>query len=44
VDDTPDLEEADLTLDCDIRGFFGLGIHHKLFLTSVIFHLAISAV
>jgi hypothetical protein len=33
-----------LILDFDIRGFFGLGIHYKLFLTPVAFHLAISAV
>jgi hypothetical protein len=29
VDGTPDI----LIVDFDIRGFFGLGIHHKLFLT-----------
>jgi hypothetical protein len=33
-----------LILDFDIRGFFGLGIHHTLFLTSLTFHLAIPAV
>jgi hypothetical protein len=30
-----------LILDFDIRGFFGLGIHHELFLRSLTFHLAI---
>jgi hypothetical protein len=34
-----------LILDFDIREYFGLGIHHELFfLTSLTFHLAISAV
>jgi hypothetical protein len=33
-----------LILDFDIRGFFGLGFHHKLFLISSTFHLATSAV
>jgi hypothetical protein len=31
-------------LDFNIRGFFGLGIHHKQFLTYLTFHLAIFAV
>jgi hypothetical protein len=47
VDYTPDVEKECrivLILDFDIHGFFGLGIHHKLFLTSVTFHLEISAV
>jgi hypothetical protein len=30
--------------DFDIHGFFGLGIHHKWILTSLMFHLAISGV
>jgi hypothetical protein len=33
-----------LILDFGIRGFFGLGIHHKQSLTSLTFYLAISAV
>jgi hypothetical protein len=33
-----------LMLDFDIHGFFGLGIHHELFLTYLMAHLAISAV
>jgi hypothetical protein len=31
-------------INIDINGFFGLGIRRKLFLTSLTFHLAISAV
>jgi hypothetical protein len=47
MDDTADVEKADnivFILDFDIRGFFGLGIHYRLFLTSLTFHLAICAV
>jgi hypothetical protein len=33
-----------LILDFNIRGYSGLGIHHKLFLTSLTFRLAISVV
>jgi hypothetical protein len=33
-----------LILDSNIRGFFDLGIEHKLFLTSLMIHLAISVV
>jgi hypothetical protein len=48
VDDTHYVEKADehcydLGL-FDIHGFFGMGIHHKLFLTSLTFHIVISAV
>lgn len=31
-------------LGSDIGGFFGLGVCHQLFLTSLMFYLAISAV
>jgi hypothetical protein len=47
VDDIPDVEKADqhsLNLDFDIRAFFGPGNHHKLFLISLTFRLAISSV
>jgi hypothetical protein len=33
-----------LIMDFDIRGFFGLGIHHKLFWMSLAFNLVISVV
>jgi hypothetical protein len=47
VDDAHYVEKTDqyyFYLDFDIRGFFGLGIHHKLFLIFLTFRLAISSV
>jgi hypothetical protein len=48
VDDTADIEKSRSTLfwvlHFDVHGFPGLGIHHKLFLISLTFRLAISTV
>jgi hypothetical protein len=47
VNVTPDVKKAYklfLILDFDTHGFFALGIHHKLFLTSLMFHLVVSKV